>query len=189
LVLDAEDARLRAMSTPPPLDASRPSALRLAGFVVTMVAALLVGLGSIATWATVGIPSENVNTDIPGVDLLDGRVTLICAVVMLIGTLATRTSRSSRVAVGWAVGVIAAGVVSLAIAGSFLMTGLSRSTVVASLPPREMWDLVGAFREMGAGPLLVVVGGALAFVGGVLSLAWAMRGRENPAPADEPSEA
>jgi hypothetical protein len=165
----------------PPVDASRPSPLRLVGFLLAVVGALLVGVGSMMTWATVGIRPENIHTDIPGVDLIDGKVALACAVVMLVGTLATRIVRSGRAAAVWAALVIGAGAIALAVGGAFLVLGLDRAAVNASLPPEEFWDVVGAFHELGIGAVLVVLGGILGFCGGIASLAWAMRGREAPA--------
>ena len=164
----------------PAVDASRPSPLRLVGFLLAVIGALLVGVGSVMTWATVGIRPENIHTDIPGVDLPDGKVALACAVVMLVGTLATRIVRSGRAAAVWAALVIGAGAIALAVGGAFLILGLDRGAVNASLPPEEFWDVVGAFHELGIGAVLVLVGGILGFCGGIASLAWAMRGREAP---------
>ena len=164
----------------PPVDASRPSPLRLGGFLLAAVGALLVGVGSLMTWATVGIRPENIHTDIPGVDLIDGKVALACAIVMLVGTLATRIVRSGRAAAVWASLVIGAGVIALAVGGAFLVLGLDRAAVNASLPPEEFWEVVGAFQELGIGAVLVLLGGILGFCGGIASLAWAMRGREAP---------
>lgn len=167
----------------PPVDASRPTALRLAGFALSVAAALLMGLGGTMTWATVGIPQENINTDIPGLDLADGVIALVCAGVVLVCTLLTRMV-AARAAMALAWGAIAASIAALAVGGAFLMTGAdSRAGVVSSLPPREFWDVVGAFVDTGPGALLVVAGGALGVIGGTLSLAWAMRGRRHGAPA------
>ncbi|HYJ61027.1 MAG TPA: hypothetical protein VE032_06130 [Actinomycetota bacterium] len=173
------------MSAAPALDASRPAPLRLAGFLLAVVGALLVGIGVVTTWATVGIGGENIHTDIPGVDLPDGKVALGCAVVMLVGILATRMVRSGRAAAAWSGLVIAVGVIAMAIGGAFLVTGLDRSAVVASLPPREFWDAVGAFEDLGTGAILVLLGGVLGFCGGIASLAWAMRGRDAEVPPAE----
>lgn len=170
----------RAMATPP-IDASRPSRLRLAGFALSVTGALVIGIGSVMTWATVGIPQENVNTDIPGVDLADGVFTLVCAAVLLICTFLTRVV-SGRSAMAFAWIAIAASIGALAIGGAFLMTGVDRSGVTASLPPPETWDAIGVFRETGPGALIVMLGGAVGIVGGMLSLAWAMRGRDQAAP-------
>ena len=185
MVAPERDATLRPMSAPP-VDASGPSPLRLAGFLLAVIGALLVGLGSLTTWATVGVVAENVHTEIPGVDLPDGVAVLVCAVVLLVGTLATRMVRSSRAAAAWSAFVIAAGAIALAIGGAFLVTGLDRSDVVASLPPEETWEVAGVLRELGTGAVLVLIGGILGVCGGIASLAWAMRGRE-ASPADDPA--
>lgn len=173
---DAWDATLPGMSAPP-VDASRPTTLRLAGFGLSVAGALLIGLGALMPWATVGIPQENINTDIPGVDLTDGIIALGCGVALLVCTLLTRVV-SGRAAMTFAWLAIGVSVAALAIGGAFLVTGLDRSGVVDSLPPRESWEMLGVFRDVGLGPLIVLIGGALGIVGGTLSLAWAMRGRD-----------
>jgi hypothetical protein len=166
----------------PAMDASRPSRLRLAGFLLSVLAALAIGLGSLMTWATVGIPQENVNTDIPGVDLTDGKIALACAVILLVCTFLTRVVTGTAAVVFASVAIVAS-IAALATGGAFLLTGLDRSRVIDSLPPPELWEAVGAFREMGPGALVVMLGGAVGIVGGILSLAWAMRGRDLAAAA------
>jgi Tryptophan-associated transmembrane protein (Trp_oprn_chp) len=159
------------------MDASTPSSLRLAGFVCAMVGAILIGVGASTTWITVGFEGAgNANTVIPGTDLIDGVVALVCAVAVLVGILGTRIASRPRVRKVLAWIAIAAGFVAFAVGGAFLLVGTSRSAVTdaVGIPVSDV-EAVGGFGEIGAGPYLVLLGGILAFVGGVLSLAWASR--------------
>ena len=166
------------MEAAPAMDVSRPTGLRFAGFVLAVAGAALLGYGSIATWVTVGFRAlaNNVDTAIPGVDLTDGRVTLGCAIVIFVAIVLARlvSGRSLRMALGAA--VIAAGVVGAMVAGAFLQNGIDRQVVLDALAvPRDQWDELEVFREVGVGPYLTLGGGVLGFFAGVLTLAWAQR--------------
>jgi hypothetical protein len=170
------------------MDASAPGPLRLAGFLLSIGGALVIGLGAVATWVTVGVRAVATNTDtaIPGTDLPDGTTAFVCAVLVLVGILGSRFVRSSRAAVILSAIAITAATIALATGGAFLLTGRDRSAVLDTLAiPPELWEEVGAFRDIGPGPALVMVGGALAFVGGVLTLAWSLR-RGAPQGPDAP---
>lgn len=159
------------------MDASTPSSLRLAGFVCSMVGAILIGVGATTTWITVGIGAGgNADTVIPGTDMIDGVVALVCAVAVLVGVLGTRMASRPGARKMLASVAIAAGFVAFAIGGAFLLVGPSRSAVLDAVGmPVSDFEANGGFRELGPGPYLVLLGGILAFVGGVLSLAWASR--------------
>jgi hypothetical protein len=61
----------------PRLDASRPSNLRLAAFALTALGALVMGVGSLLTWVTVGFADQlSLQTSSPGTDLAAGLITL-----------------------------------------------------------------------------------------------------------------
>jgi len=47
------------MEAAPRMDTSRPSNLRLAAFALTSLGALVIGIGSILTWVTVGFSDQN----------------------------------------------------------------------------------------------------------------------------------
>ena len=155
---------------------------RTSGFVVASVGALLMGVGATVTWITVGIPDEPAHTAIRGTDLTDGVVVLLCAIVTLAGVVATRiaASRSARRALGAMVAI--AGLVAGAIGTAFLVGGKDREAVIKALGiPRDLWSQFGAFRDLGPGAYLVVIGGLMGIVGGILTMAWA---HDEPEPQD-----
>jgi hypothetical protein len=188
----------------PTLDTSRPSPLRLAGFFLTVLGALLAGIGATMTWVTVGIEAaDELDSVTKGVDIWDGRVVLACAVVMLLSVLGTRIVSSDGGRRTFASIVIAAGFVSLAVATAFVMTattrfdpveddqlvsaiaeasGVSADQVRASLD--DTLAELGTFTQVGPGPYLAIAGGLAGVIGGVLVLSWANR----PQDALEPAE-
>jgi hypothetical protein len=163
--------------------------LRSAVFLCTVLAALAVGVGALLTWVTFGLnnPSAHVLDQIyKGVDLTEGLIALGCAVVLLVGTLVLRRlARTGRTVV--AVLMLVAGIVAMGAAGATILTANSRlegqfiddvGTTGNGTPP------TGAFRQqlegwaettLGAGVWLTLAGGFLGFVGGTLSLAYAVR--------------
>lgn len=195
-------------------DASRPSPLRLAGFLVTATGALVAGVGATLTWVTVGIEvAEGISTVTKGTDVWDGVVVLICALVMLVAVLATRMASSSRLRRAAATLVIGAGFIALSVASAFVMTASSRFEPVgddalvaaiaraAAVPEDQIratiddvLDEVGAFTRVGPGPYLAIAGGLAGVIGGILVLSWASRtpdgdeptGAEAPAGSDGP---
>src|SRR5437773_12240631 len=85
------------MSEPEPrLDVSHPSGLRAGGFLLTVIGALLIGVGAVAVWLTVGIPNESAHTSIRGTDLTDGRAVLVCALLILVTVVVSRLVRGRR---------------------------------------------------------------------------------------------
>jgi len=70
--------------------------------------------------------------------------------------------------------VAIAGLVAGAIGTAFLVAGKDRDAVVKALGvPRELWTQFGAFRSLGPGAYLVVMGGLGGILGGLLTMAWA----------------
>jgi hypothetical protein len=182
LVGAGPDATLaRVEETPPRLDASRPSVLRAAGFLCTVVGALAIGVGAVGVWVTLGIPNESAHTSIRGTDLVDGRLSLACAVILLVAVVGSRFARSRRFRrLLGGIGLLV-GVVSAVTAAAFLMRVDDRSAVVEALGiPREFWIRFGVFRVLGPGVFLVLCGGSLAVVGAALTLSWAGRAPEAP---------
>jgi tryptophan-associated transmembrane protein len=201
------------METQPRLDTSRPSNLRLAGFALTAVGALVMGVGARLDWVTVGlgqIPnSQSVDN---GADLLAGKIALGCAIAVLILVLVGRaTSGRWRIALGIVTIALAAFVAALA---AWFIVGapdhyspVDNERLVAALAavfkktPDEIRaglastiDQLGGYTHVGPGPWVVIVGGVLVIVGGVLTLRWARRLRQNdgagePAPWDAPPAA
>jgi hypothetical protein len=174
------------MAEPKPrLDASRPSGLRAAGFLLTAAGGFLIGLGAVGVWLTVGIPGESAHTSIRGTDLPDGRVTLVCAVLVLVSLVASRLVRSRRARVTLAVLALVAALVAAAWAIAFLAAGDDRSAVVQTIGvPKELWVRFGVFRDIGLGVWLVAAGGALGSAGAVLTLSWARRAQQATATAE-----
>jgi tryptophan-associated transmembrane protein len=193
----------------PRLDASRPSNLRLAAFALTAGGALLMGIGALVTWVTVGIADQlAVQTVTPGTDLSGGLITLVCAVVVLVLVVVSRfvTGTMRRVL---SIVVIAAGVLAAAVAGYFiwaapthyspvdddnLVTALANATgrsideVRAALA--QVVDQLGGYTHIGPGPWIVLIGSVLVVVGGVLTLQWSARVRSVGATntSSEPTE-
>jgi hypothetical protein len=187
----------------PRLDASRPTFLRLAGFLLTLVGAVVIGVGAgRVTWVTQGIRgAEIVSPSIPGTDTPDGRLALVSAVVMLVAVLLSRllhtpTARKTAAAI-----VIACGILCVALSGAFLLTASSRyewfeserlsealGVSEAELAAMLRAEGVVGFTELGTGPYLVLLGGALGTLGGILVLAWASR-TESPSPVRETPQA
>jgi hypothetical protein len=180
------DARLAGMDEPEPrLDVSRPSGLRAAGFLLTAAGGFLIGLGAVGLWLTVGIPGESAHTSIRGIDLPDGRVALVCAVLVLVTLVASRLAGSRRARVTFAVLALVAALVAAAWAIAFLAAGDDRAAVVQTIGvPKDLWVRFGVFRDLGLGVWLVVTGGILGAAGAVLTLSWARRAPQATATAD-----
>jgi hypothetical protein len=177
------------VSDGPPIDASRPSGLRFAGFGLAVVSALLMGFGAIRPWITVGVRADtNTNTSIVGVDLVDGVVVLICAGLMLVSVLMGRLVRGRSVRMGLAVVTIVAGAIGALVAGAFVMNGVDRGPVLDAIGiPREQWGDLQVFRDVEFGVYLALAGAICGVIAGILTLAWAQRTGFDPEP-DEASE-
>lgn len=190
------------MEGKPRLDASPPSNLRLTAFALTAGGALVMGVGSLLTWVTVGIADQlSVQTVSPGTDLAAGLFTLVSAVVILVLVVMSRLvgDGARRILAGV---VILLGALSALLAAWFVKaapdyyspiddqklidaiasaTGRSPDQVRAALA--TVIDQLGGFTHVGPGPWVVIVGGALAIAGGVLTLRWAKAiGSPSPTP-------
>jgi len=179
LVGGLADGRLgRVVESEPRLDLSRPSGLRTGGFLLTVTGALLIGVGAVSVWITVGIPNESAHTSLRGTDLGggDGRVAFVCALVILISVIASWLVRSRRQRLVLASLDVACAVVVVLIAADFIARGKDRRAVLQALGiPRAMWAQLGAFRDLGSGPYLVLAGGVFCAAGALLTLWWARR--------------
>jgi hypothetical protein len=168
----------------PRLDTSRPSRLRAAGFLLTAVGGFLIGLGAVGVWLTVGIPGESAHTSIRGTDLPDGRVALICGVLVLVSVVTSRLVRSRRARVTLASLALVAALVAAGWGIAFLAAGDDRSAVVQTIGiPKDLWMRFGVFRDLGLGVWLVVTGGVAATAGAGLTLSWARRAPQASATA------
>jgi hypothetical protein len=197
------------MEAEPRLDASAPSSLRLAAFVLTAVGALAMGVGSLLTWVTVGIAdAEGIQTVSPGTDLAGGLFTLVSAVVILVLVVMSRLVGDGARRILAAV-VILMGSLSALLAAWFVnaapdyyspvddqklidaiasATGKTPEQVRAALA--QVIDQLGGYTHVGPGPWVVIVGAALAIAGGILTLRWARAiasgGPDAPEGAGEP---
>ena len=198
------------MEAEPRLDASAPSSLRLAAFVLTAVGALVMGIGSLLTWVTVGIAdAEGIQTVSPGTDLAAGLFTLVSAVVILVlvvmsrlvGDGARRVLSAVMILMGSLSALLAAGFIKAApdyyspvddqklIDAIASATGKTPDQVRAALA--QVIDQLGGYTHVGPGPWVVIAGAALAITGGILTLRWARTiapgGADAPERAGEPT--
>ncbi len=155
---------------------AKPSPLRLAGFLGTALGAAMLGIASVLTWITIHDPRDaNGITDrvYKGLDLTQGKVALIAALVLLVGLMALRGAESRT-----AQKVIAGVMIVAAAAG----LGAAVIAMVSSFP-----DLTNDAQEQverSLGVFLAAAGGVVALLGGVLDLMWAVapvEGAEDPA--------
>jgi Tryptophan-associated transmembrane protein (Trp_oprn_chp) len=195
------------MEPAPAMNVSRPSALRLWGFVLAAVAALLAGIASALTWVTVGLRDQaSVTSDIRGLDIVDGKIVLGAAVVILVGVVSTRlVAPRARTIV--AAGVLVAAIVVLVVAAAFLLRASDRFEAVDSdvlvqkiaeatgepvdaVRPRmeEVVAKLGGFTDLELGAWLALAGGVVGTVGGVLVVAWGRRTAVPEAGADAEAE-
>jgi hypothetical protein len=189
LVDERAGVRLAAVTeNEPRLNVSRPTPLRAGGFLLIAVGAVLMGVGAIATWITVGIPNESDHSSFRGTELPDGRVVLACALMVLIAIVTSRLVRSRRVRYGLALVTGVAGLLSAVLAFSFIRSGRDRAQVLDALGiPRELWDRFGVFRDLGVGVYFALVGGILCLAGAILTLRWVQRLPRDTSPTREVS--
>jgi hypothetical protein len=175
-----------------PLDASKPTPLRLWGFLLTVGGGVLVAFGALRTWVTAsatGLPADFIKWK--GVDLPDGLIALGCGVVLIVGILILRGvgARAKRVV---ATLLIAAGVVAFGATGVVAVTAMSRfadvHTAAEQVAKTENISLPLALSKVGSslsahvqvGVYAAMLGGMLGAVGGVLSLALVTRKTSEP---------
>jgi hypothetical protein len=187
------------METVPRLDASRPSLLRALAFGLTAGGALIMGVGSILTWVTVGLVDlQAIQTTVPGTDVGAGRVALVAAVVILIAVIMSRLVAGP--ARRWlALTIIAAATIATTISAWFALsaadhyspvdddslvnaiaqaTGKTADEIRSALA--SVIDQLGGYTHVGPGPWLAIVGGVAAIAGGVLTYLWAARISSEP---------
>lgn len=172
------------------------STLRTTSFLILALGALLLGVGTVLTWVSVGIAgsgSAAIET-YPGIDLWQGRVALGCAVVLLIGTLVLRAGSSDRGRRAVAVVMVVAGFVAVGVTGAALLGAASSfedravedmaaAAGVDEAQVQRIADDLGFDSSNGAGVYLSMAGAIAATAAAVLGLAWATR----PSQPDDPS--
>jgi hypothetical protein len=179
------------------LSTSRPSPLRLWGFVCVALGALLAGLGAVRDWAVVGFPGDvtgQLDVPIKGTDVWEGKVVLAAAALALIVLIAIRLARSPRARRTGALAIFTLGALALALALSVAIRPTTRfggahglDELAANLS-QQLDQPEAAIRaqlaqrfgnhlrvDLGPGIWLVTAGGILTALGGALSQAWVRR--------------
>ncbi len=185
------------------LDVSRPTPLRLWGFIFTALGGLLIALGAISDWATVVFLGRFPDSASPGIDLAEGKVVLGLGVLILVAIVALRIARTAAVRRLIAAGIFVAALVSLAVGvvdiaraddrfGGYavdqLAERLSKDSGVSLEKARA--DVEATIEQegsidIGLGLWMVLAGGGLGLVGGLLDLAWVGQQRLRAAGEDE----
>jgi hypothetical protein len=173
------------------LDVSRPTPLRLFGFLFTAAGGLLIALGAISDWATVVfLGGAFPDSAAKGIDVVEGKVALGLGVFLLVAIVAMRLAGSlgARRAIALlmtasALSALAIGVVDIVRAqdrfGGYTVDQTAKQLASDSGQPL---DKVRATVEgviaregsidLGLGLWLVVAGGAIGTIGGLLDIAW-----------------
>ena len=169
---------------------TRPSMLRLAGFLTLTTGGLMISLGSLLPWAKV----PPFDTPVRGTDLWEGLVALGIGVVVLVGMVTMRLMATPAARRAVAVALVGFGLSAAAIAAADGVRGDARFTsrgqrdriarelaTELHLPYEAVRSRLAAVYEerfhvsLQPGLFIVVAGGLLAATGGALSVAWAAR--------------
>jgi hypothetical protein len=164
--------------------------MRLAGFGLTALAGLLIGVGSLLPWirsSLEGLPDDSSPTYY-GIDIPDGLIALTAAAVVLVGLAITQLATSTGARKLAAGAAIAASCFAIVVATAAVLTATSRfeptavDDVLAELDAsgevsqeqREQVEELVVIR-LAPGPFVVLGGGLLGLAGGVMLLLWASR--------------
>jgi hypothetical protein len=182
------------------LSTARPLRFRLAGFVAMAGGGLLLGLGALMEWVVLSFPAEIDPTGISaapvrGTDVWEGKVVLGAAIVILVGTVATRLVAPTAPRRPMAVAIAVTGLVAAAIAIAATVSADVRFVATDGLDAyaeaiaddlglpveqirEELEEQVRATLEVdrGIGLWLASAGGVVSAVGGFLTLGWLRRG-------------
>jgi hypothetical protein len=185
---DSAEMRAELRST------SRPTSLRLAGFLAIAVGALVAGVGALLPWATVGFAADvahAADVSIRGVDVWEGVVALSAAVIAPVLLIALRASRSlfaRRAMAGVIISAAAAAAIAAAVdmatararfGGTDVRADVVRAVaerlgqpvnVVRALLERNLAD--GLRVDVEVGLPLSLVGGVVLIAAGVLAARW-----------------
>jgi hypothetical protein len=168
----------------------KPSPLRLWGFLLTVIGGALIAFGSIGSWAAITLGGGTVNV-VPtkGIDVWQGKVTLILGVLIVIAILALRFVRPER-RNAMAIAIVVAGLAALALglwallalksvvqdtgvdALVKLLVGIGVSATKAREQVLQTMSREGIAIKAQAGLWMSVAGGVLATAGGFVDLAW-----------------
>jgi hypothetical protein len=185
------------------LDTSKPSPLRLVGFLFTAAGGLLIAFGSLQTWATVRFLGQTFpDSGTPGIDISEGKVTLVVGILVLVGIVVMRIVKTVGTRRAVALGICLGGVSALALGlitvsraedrfGGYNVEQIARQLSDASGVPLDraradvqaVVDKNGSI-DLGPGLWLVTAGGVVALIGGLLDLAWVGQQRLQDVDAD-----
>ena len=175
------------------LTVDKPTPLRLWGFLLTVLGGATIAFGSLVDWAAISLGNSTVNA-VPtkGVDVWQGKATLLLGVAILAAILALRVVRIERRKMT-AIGILALALVATAIAvwsaasirsvaGDVGLAALTKAAEQAGVPAAvaqrlvtQLLDRFGIELQAQAGLWMVIGGGVLTMVGGVLDLSWVRR--------------
>ena len=197
------------MAEPAPrMDFSRPSPLRLIGFLLVALGGLLAWVAALLTWFTVGLTNDTQNVLTQrylGIDLLEGKIVMAAGLILLAGIVALRGVRGAAARLAVAGALILASLLTVGIAISAVtgthryadraLQDMTKSAATAlKLPPDQARQKVDQIASLGitvtrgVGVWVALAGGIVALTGAVLSLVWALRLRDG-APTNGPSVA
>ena len=168
----------------------KPSPLRLWGFLLTVLGGALMAFGSIGDWAAISLGGSSEGA-VPtkGIDVWQGKATLLLGALIVVGILALRFVQPQRRNM-MAIAIIVAGVAGLALALWALLAlksvvhdntvealtqVLERQGVAATKARQqilEALDKEGIAVKAQIGLWMTVAGGVLATAGGFVDLAW-----------------
>ena len=173
----------------------KPSPLRLWGFVFTVLGGALIALGSIGDWAAISL-GNSVEDAVPtkGLDVWQGKATLLLGVLIIVAILVLRFVRANRratVAIGiivmgtLALGLTAWSAASLAsVAGDAGIAALTKTAEHAGMSAADASQLIaglldrfGIQMEARSGLWIAIAGSVLAVLGGIVDLWWVRRKR------------
>ncbi len=174
----------------------KPSPLRLWGFLLTVLGGALMAFGSIGNWAAVSLGGSTENA-VPtkGIDLWQGKVTVVIGALIVVAILALRFVRPERR------NLLAAGIVVLAVIGAgisiwclvalesivrdtgidalveYVSTQLGLTTSEARQEVLAALGATGVDIQAQASLWMTFIGSLLAVAGGVVDLAWVRQKR------------
>lgn len=171
------------------------SKLRFTGFTLTVLGALLAGLGALLEWGTLTIGSGGSSFPplaIHGTDIIEGKIALIAAAAALVAALLMRVGNTQRARPTFIWLALVAGIVAVAApaltalrAEERLSSSMSASAVtiaaVTGAKVSDVTDQLKALEQVSLRPgiWICIVGGAIAIAGAVLSLRWAHAGKRD----------